>query len=448
MPVPGYITQVDFKNKAYHPENTLLAAYQCVRQLSENLCQTLEIEDYGVQAFEDASPAKWHLAHVSWFFETFLLKPYLANYRVFHPEFAHLFNSYYETAGSFHPRPERGLLSRPTVKEIYLYRTYVDEHMNNLLLTKGVHTHWRDIVFRTKVGINHEQQHQELLLTDLKYNFAYNPLRPAYCAATSPTSNHLPQLRWLDFDEDIVEIGYQGDDFCYDNELPRHKVLLAPFRLASRLVTNGEFIEFIDAGGYQSVQFWLSDAWKIVRSQNWQAPLYWEKKGDGTTAHSPGTRWRQMTLAGMRDLDEHAPVCHVSFYEADAYARWKGKRLPSEAEWEFAAHKLPLAGNFLDTNYLQPVSDQTNDKLAQMFGDVWEWTQSPYTAYSGYQPLDGTLGEYNGKFMSNQMVLRGGSCLTPTNHLRPSYRNFFYPKDRWQCSGFRLAASLPWVTLR
>ncbi|NOX42519.1 MAG: ergothioneine biosynthesis protein EgtB [Gammaproteobacteria bacterium] len=434
MPAPGNITRVDF-DKASSPINSLLTSYQQVRKQSEILCQKLEIEDYGIQTFEDVSPPKWHLAHVSWFFETFLLKPYVANYRIFHPEFAYLFNSYYETAGSFHPRPERGLLSRPTVKEVYQYRAYVDEHMNQLL-TDWDHEQWRDIDSRTWVGIHHEQQHQELLLTDIKYNFAYNPLRPIYnplhptYETNKPSVRDLPGLRWIEFDEDLVEIGYKSDGFCYDNELPLNKVFLAPYKLASCLVTNGEFIEFIEARGYQTVRLWLSDAWKTLRTQNWRAPLYWEKSGG---------QWCYMTLSGMQEINEHAPVCHVSFYEADAYARWKGKRLPTEAEWEVAAKKIPITGNFLESGYLQPITVQANDKLAQMFGDVWEWTQSPYTPYSGYQPLKGTLGEYNGKFMSNQIVLRGGSCLTSKDHIRASYRNFFYPKDRWQCSGFRLA---------
>lgn len=403
--------------------------FRNIRQQTELLCQPLDTEDYGIQTMPDVSPPKWHLAHTSWFFETFLLKPFLKGYREYHPRFHYLFNSYYETAGTFHPRPERGLLSRPSVSEIYHYRNYIDEHML-MLLNVTEHPSCDEITFRTELGCRHEQQHQELLLTDIKHIFAINPLKPPYRVLESiPDTEHKP-LQWLNFSGELVNIGHHGDGFCFDNELPRHKVYNRPYALASRLVSNGEYMEFIEEGGYKQVQHWLSDAWKIVKSQNWHAPLYWEKIDN---------EWWHMTLAGMQPVNRHAPVCHVSFYEADAYARWVGKRLPTEAEWESAAAALTIMGNFKDNDYLQPIPGQQQGQLTQMYGDVWEWTQSSYAPYPGFKPLQGSLGEYNGKFMCNQMVLRGGSCVTPLDHIRASYRNFFYPKDRWQFSGVRLA---------
>lgn len=442
MPTTGHTARSDTRNRtdSISKDNTeypaatslghkLLDRYQRVRNKTEALCQPLEIEDYGIQSMEDTSPPKWHLAHVSWFFETFILRPYLSDYPVFNPGFAYLFNSYYETAGRFHPRPERGLLARPTVEEVYQYRAHVDKYMQQTLSVSD-HTHRDDIKLRTSIGINHEQQHQELMLTDIKHNFACNPLRPVYRDLKTPPGKALPELQWLTYEGGLIQNGFQAEGFCYDNELPAHKVYVAPFKLASRLVSNGEFIEFIEAGGYQNVRLWLSDAWKQLRQQNWQAPLYWEKSAG---------KWWHMTLTGMQPINENAPVAHVSFYEADAFARWKGKRLPGEAEWELAASNVPVSGNLLASDYLQPIPMQTTGGLNQMFGDVWEWTQSSYAPYPGYQPLSGTLGEYNGKFMSSQMVLRGGSCFTPDDHIRASYRNFFYPGDRWQCSGIRLA---------
>lgn len=408
--------------------------YADVRRESEWLCKPLEIDDYGAQTMPAVSPPKWHLAHTAWFFETLVLKPFLDGYREYHPLFPYLFNSYYESLGSYHPRPERGLLSRPTVAEVYRYRAYVDEHMARVLGQAG-HLHREEIERCTVLGLNHEQQHQELLLTDIKHIFAYNPLRPSYGAMAWGTRvfDALP-LRWLDFEGGIKSIGHEGEGFAYDNEAPVHKVYLHDFQLASRPVTNGEFMEFIEAGGYQKPDYWLSDAWKRVCQHGWKAPLYWECL-DG--------EWWQMTLSGMRAVDEGSPVCHVSYYEAAAFAQWCGKRLPTEAEWEVAASTLPIEGNLRESGALHPLPLSSDDLFpSQMFGDVWEWTQSPYTPYPGFRQIPGPLGEYNGKFMSGQMVLRGGSCITPVDHIRATYRNFFYPEERWQFSGFRLAKDM------
>lgn len=391
----------------------------------------MEIEDYGVQSMDEVSPPKWHLAHSSWFFEELILKPFLSGYKEFHPLYTNLFNSYYESVGAFHPQSQRGQLSRPTVAEVYRYRNYVDEHMG-ILLADHSHPQRVEIEQRTVLGINHEQQHQELLLTDIKHNFAINPLRPSYRAQKTVSGEASP-LRWVAHNGGIHDVGHAALGFAYDNEMPPHKVYLNRFELASRLVTNGEFIEFMDAGGYRNPAHWLSDGWKTVQQSKWQAPLYWEQI-DGW--------WWQMTLAGMRPVDLHAPVCHLSFYEALAYAQWAGARLPTEAEWEVAALPLVIAGNFRELDYLQPMPASRSEPLEQMYGDVWEWTQSAYTPYPGYRQPDGALGEYNGKFMSGQIVLRGGSCVTASDHIRASYRNFFHPWERWQFSGLRLARDI------
>jgi ergothioneine biosynthesis protein EgtB len=377
----------------------------------------------------DVSPTKWHIAHVSWFFETFLLQVYLDKYRPFDTHFAHLFNSYYETVGAFHPRPQRGFLSRPTIKEIYAYRAYVDEQMQRLLSQTG-HPQRDEIEMRTRVGINHEQQHQELMLTDIKHVFASNPLLPAYQQRELPTRADTPPLRWISRSGGLYAIGHTGEGFGYDNEMPSHQTYLEPFKLASRLVTNGEYIEFINDGGYQHVDLWLSDAWATVKQQQWMAPLYWQQRDD---------EWWHMTMNGMLPVDLNAPVCHVSLYEADAFARWCGKRLPSEAEWEVVAREQAITGNLRDTGNLHPVAGDVSGGTQQLYGDTWEWTRSPYSPYPGFKALPGSLGEYNGKFMCSQFVLRGGSCVTPADHIRASYRNFFYPADRWQFSGLRLA---------
>jgi ergothioneine biosynthesis protein EgtB len=413
----------------------LVSNYHRIRNDSELLCAPLQTEDYGIQTMPEVSPPKWHLAHTSWFFETMLLKPFLANYREYHAKFAQLFNSYYDTIGTYHPRPQRGLLSRPTVREVYQYRAYVDAHIDTLL-SQTDHPQWPEIVRRMIIGVNHEQQHQELMLTDIKHIFAYNPLRPVYRELARPQSVST-EKEWLSFEDGIHSIGFDGNGFAYDNESPRHKVYMNAYYLASRPVSNEEFMEFIDDSGYQRPDYWLSDAWQKILQQQWQAPLYWEQR-DG--------QWWYMTLSGMQPVDKLAPVCHVSYFEAAAYARWAGARLPTEAEWENAVSKLPMEGNFRDNDILQPTSasnSTTSDtELLQMYGDVWELTQSPYTPYPGYCAESGPLGEYNGKFMSSQMVLRGGSCATPRDHIRSSYRNFFYPGERWQFSGFRLAKDI------
>jgi ergothioneine biosynthesis protein EgtB len=405
----------------------MLDRYQQVRQVSEKICQPLEIEDYTIQSMPDVSPPKWHLAHTTWFFETFLLLPHLPEYQVFHPQFGYLFNSYYEAVGARHPRHQRGLLSRPTVAEVYQYRAHVDRAMTTLLSKISEAPNLVDLV---TLGLHHEQQHQELLLTDIKHILALNPLHPVYrddLQDNLATTEHI--FEWLDYPGGLYSIGHTGTEFAFDNESPRHQVYVPDYQLGSRLVTNGEYLEFIQAGGYKEAKYWLAEGWATVQTQGWQAPLYWE---------SSNARWWVMTLGGLQPIDITEPVCHVSFYEADAYATWKGKRLPTEAEWEIAAIDLPTTGNFLDDDYLHPLPiDNVNH---QFFGDVWEWTQSAYLPYPGFKIADGAIGEYNGKFMCNQMVLRGGSCITSANHIRPTYRNFFPPSTRWQFSGIRLAS--------
>lgn len=400
--------------------------YRAVRRLTEQLCQPLAIEDYGVQAMPDVSPPKWHLAHTTWFFETFILAS-TPGYRVFDPRFPALFNSYYAGAGAIFPRSQRGWLARPTVADVMRYRAHVDSHILALLDNPAPPGIGEKLGFLLALGLNHEQQHQELLLTDIKYNFSINPLDPVYCEHAPVDGSVSPPLAFLEYDGGIHPIGYAGDGFAYDNESPRHRVYVDPFRLASRPVTNGEFLEFMEAGGYREPSYWLADGWHLAQTQDWQQPLYW-RRGD--------TGWRIVTLGGVRHLEPGQPVCHVSFYEADAYARWAGKRLPTEAEWEVAAGCASIDGNFLDSGHYHPVA---GERAALFFGNIWQWTQSAYGAYPGFRPLAGTLGEYNGKFMSGQMVLRGGSCVTPADHIRASYRNFFYPGQRWQFSGFRLA---------
>ena len=411
---------------------SLLLDYRRIRQESESSCAPLQTEDYCIQTMPDVSPAKWHLAHTSWFFETFLLLPYRKNYRSFDPAYDHLFNSYYLTHGTPFSRPARGLLSRPTVAEIYSYRAAVDEAMQELISTADENT-WPGIEALVALGLNHEQQHQELLLTDLKHVFAQNPLRPQYRDLPQSPASELEPITWQPIVEGIHAIGHSGDGFYFDNELPRHRVLLQAFALASRPVTNGEYIGFIEDGGYRTPALWLSDGWASVQAGAWEAPLYWEQR-DGD--------WWYMTLGGMRPVDLHAPVCHVSQYEAAAYAGWSGGRLPTEFEWEVAVSGMPVEGNLRDSGYLQPVTASDNGPLRQCYGDVWEWTASAYSPYPGYRAPEGSIGEYNGKFMSNQVALRGGSCVTPADHIRSSYRNFFYPKDRWQFSGIRLARDL------
>jgi ergothioneine biosynthesis protein EgtB len=423
---------MDFQQPHADPADeamTLGHRLSAVRARTESLCTPLEIEDYVIQASDSVSPPKWHLAHTSWFFETFILLPFAPGYRVFDEAYAHLFNSYYETAGTFFPRAQRGLLSRPTVAQIYRYRSHVDEALQALLKNLPQQSA-PDILARVELGIEHETQHQELLLMDVKYNFFINPLKPAYRdAANPPSPASLPAMGSHEFGGGIVEIGHDGMGFSFDNERPRHQTLLRDFRLGSRLVSNEEYLAFITDRGYQRADLWLSDGWHTINTQHWQAPLYW---------HRDGSDWQQFTLSGMQPLKLHEPVAHLSYYEADAYARWAGKRLPTEAEWEHAAASLPISGNFLESGSLHPQAAH-QPGLTQLYGDLWEWTQSAYSSYPGFHPLPGTLGEYNGKFMSDQMVLRGGCCVTAHDHIRASYRNFYRPADRWMFSGLRLA---------
>lgn len=405
--------------------NDVLARYREVRRVSESICRPLATEDYCIQSMPDVSPPKWHLAHTSWFFETFLLRPFVPGYAVFDARYEYLFNSYYETVGSPFPRAQRGLLARPTVEEIYRYRAHVDNAMQELL-AHCPRDHAEAVYSRTTLGLHHEQQHQELLLTDIKHIFAFNPLKPAYRQTDSAPAARPEPLRWISHAGGVREIGHAGAGFAFDNETPRHRVYVDDFAIAARPITNGEYLAFMEAGGYERADLWLSDGWRETKEHRWQAPLYWERR-DG--------RWWMYTLAGMVPVREEEPVCHVSFYEADAYARWAGKRLPSEAEWEMAVAGLPIAGNFYESGALQPRAAA----LGQFYGDVWEWTASDYAPYPGYRPPAGALGEYNGKFMCNQRVLRGGSCASPQSHLRATYRNFFYPNTRWQFAGLRLA---------
>jgi ergothioneine biosynthesis protein EgtB len=397
------------------------------------LAAPLTAEDMTVQAMDDASPTKWHLAHTTWFFEAFVLAPHLPGYCLFDEEFNYCFNSYYERLGPRQPRPERGLLTRPSLDRVLAYREHVDHALMKLLVRNAAsEPAWAHLI---EIGVNHEQQHQELMLTDILALFAANPLQPAYRAAQrrSAPARHEP-LRWIDFPGGVHKIGHDGDGFAWDNETPRHDALLHPYRLADRLVTNAEWLEFIDDGGYETAALWLSDGWAAVNRENWRAPRYWEPSDDA---------WLEMSLEGLQPLDRDAPVAHVSYYEADAFARWAGKRLPTEFEWEAAATAALQTGNFLESRALRPLpAEGAPNGPRQMFGDVWEWTQSAYLAYPGYRPPEGALGEYNGKFMVNQQVLRGGSCVTQRRHMRASYRNFFYPHQRWQFMGLRLASEI------
>lgn len=411
---------------------TIFKQYNNVRRFTEKLCEPLETEDYVVQTSFDVSPPRWHIAHVTWFFETFLLKPYLLRYHPISDDYDYLFNSYYESVGRFFPKVDRGRLSRPTVKEIYEYRRFVDENMEKLL-SNIPENHKDEILKRVMIGLNHEQQHQELLLMDIKHNFYSNPLKPSYTEVKVTNDRAVGEMKWVEFDSGVAEIGHSGNGFAYDNEEPRHKVFLNSFRLSSRLVTNGEYLEFMEDGGYGEPKYWLSDGWGAKKMNKWNSPLYWEKMNG---------KWYIFTLGGMRPLKKSEPVSHVSFYEAYAFAQWKGKRLPREEEWEFAFSNASKneQSNFLESGFLHPVPPiGENEGLSQGYGDVWEWTQSPYVSYPNSKPLEGALGEYNAKFMVNQVVLRGGSCVTPKSHIRATYRNFFHPDKRWVFSGIRLA---------
>jgi ergothioneine biosynthesis protein EgtB len=411
----------------------LAARYAAVRGATEHLCAPLAPDDYGAQSMPDASPAKWHLAHTSWFFETFVLQG-TAGYQPLQPQYEVLFNSYYNSVGAQYPRPQRGLLTRPTVDEVYQYRRHVDAAITCRLDGGGALADAAAGVI--ELGLQHEQQHQELLLTDLKHLLSYNPLRPVYRAAHGACDSapgHAAPCGWVAFPAGVYEIGHDGRGFAFDNETPRHRVFLEAFALAERPVSGTEYLAFIADGGYARPELWLAEGWEVVRQRGWSAPLYWEGRD---------AEWQLFTLAGMRALDPAQPVCHLSYYEADAYARWAGARLPREEEWEVAAAGVERGGNFADAEHFHPLAlaaETPAGKLAQLFGDVWEWTQSAYAAYPGYRPAAGALGEYNGKFMCNQFVLRGGSCATPASHIRATYRNFFPPSARWQFSGIRLA---------
>ena len=423
-----------------HNRDDLARRYRSVRRASETICAPLEVEDYCIQSMPDVSPTKWHLAHTSWFFETFVLAQALPTYVPPHAKYNFLFNSYYNAVGDRHLRPERGLLSRPTVAEIMDYREHVDDAMEDMLATNDELDD--DLLSVIETGLHHEQQHQELMLMDIKHVFSCTPLRPAYRELTPPQVSDVRPLEWIPYEGELRWIGHDGEGFAFDNESPRHRTYVERFQIADRLITCGEFLEFIEDGGYQRPDLWLSDGWNIVQSQGWQAPLYWQRESDA---------WRIMTLGGMSDLNLSEPVSHVSFYEADAFASWMGCWLPRENAWEVIAAGLPIEGNFVEQEQFQPLPPAANSTRSsagesgqplQMFGDLWEWTCSPYGPFPGFRAADGALSEYNGKFMCNQMVLRGGSYGTPCTHIRPTYRNFFPPDARWPFTGIRLTKEL------
>ena len=419
--------------------STLLSKYQAIRSVTRSLAAPMSAEDQMIQSCPEASPMKWHQAHTTWFFETFILRPFLPDYKPFCEDFRRIFNSYYNSLGDAIPdKASRSFLSRPTLDEVLAFRRYVDDAIETILADPGDGELERRIV----LGLNHEQQHQELMLTDIKHALFSNPLRPAYCGTplTREQGSESPENTWHDFRGGLVEIGYSPDltnamDFCFDNETPRHKVYLESFRISGRGVTCREYLNFMADDGYARPEFWLSEGWDAVRREGWRSPLYWERDATDETG------WRVFTLKGSQPLSSllETAVCHVSYFEADAFAKWSGCRLPTEQEWEIAAIENPVAGNFLETGRLHPGASK-GAGVEQLFGDCWEWTASPYTAYPGYNAPPGAFGEYNGKFMSGQMILRGGSCVTPASHIRATYRNFFHPATRWQFSGIRLAA--------
>jgi ergothioneine biosynthesis protein EgtB len=412
---------------------TLAQRFDAVRAQTEHLCVPLDTEDYVVSSMADVSPTKWHLAHTSWFFETFVLGPHAPEYVSPNPRYAYLFNSYYVQAGERHCRAKRGLVTRPTVREVFEYRAHVNEAMRDLLerlRDDPQHPAHRLI----ELGLHHEQQHQELLVTDIKHVFWMNPLRPVYRERPQGASLATTELKWRSFAGGVHRIGHEGDGFAFDNEGPAHREFLEDFVLASRLVTNGEYLEFMRDGGYERSELWLSPGLAIVQDRGWKAPFYWEREGDD---------WTEFTLAGTRPVALNEPVCHVSYYEADAFARWAKRRLPTEAEWEVAARGAPVEGTFVESERFHPAPARaTRDgehALAQLYGDVWQWTQSAYVGYPGFKPDTGAIGEYNGKWMADQWVLRGASCATPESHARLTYRNFFPSDARWQFMGIRLA---------
>ena len=408
--------------------------YAAVRAQTEALCKPLETEDYVVSSMVDVSPTKWHLAHTSWFFETFVLRPHAPSYVPLDERYAYLFNSYYVQAGERHCRAQRGLVTRPTVAEVYEYRAHVDEAMRALLgaiAEDAAHP----VASLAEIGLNHEQQHQELLLTDIKHVFWTNPMRPVYLPRAAQPSRDVPPVTWISVAEGVHRIGHDaeadGAGFAFDNEGPAHRVFSEGFQLAARLVTNAEYLEFVEDGGYEKAPLWLSNGWATVQQRGWKAPIYWDHGADG---------WTEFTFAGTRPIDPAEPVCHLSYYEADAFARWGGHRLPTEMEWEIVAETAPVEGRFVEARSFHPgPAGAGADGPQQLYGDVWQWTQSPYVAYPGYAPAPGAIGEYNGKWMSDQWVLRGASCATPRSHARPTYRNFFPSDARWQFAGIRLA---------
>jgi ergothioneine biosynthesis protein EgtB len=429
------MSQTDVLQQTTQLQDALKKFRDC-RQITEKICQPLQTEDYIPQPMVDVSPPKWHLAHTTWFFETFILKRFIPGYQPFHPQYNELFNSYYNAVGDRTPRDQRGFLSRPTVKELYEYRHHVTGMMNALpdYLNESDEA---EAISLLEIGCQHEQQHQELLVTDLKYILSRNLIIPTYHSVQLPVSDEKARVRpeFLRVDEGVYEIGYGGKGFCFDNELNRHRVFLQGFGIQNRLVTNGEYQEFMADGGYTDFRHWLSEAWEVVNREGWRAPLYWEKK-DG--------EWHTFSLLGQIPVDPEAPVTHISFYEAAAYANWAGKRLLTEAEWEVAAtlfNPEMRADNSQDRWVFHPLRARTDDGLAchQLFGEMWQWTNSAYLPYPGFRIAEGALGEYNGKFMMNQMVLRGSSCATPYNHMRHTYRNFFPAYSRWQFTGIRLA---------
>jgi ergothioneine biosynthesis protein EgtB len=410
----------------------LLARYREVRGVTEQLCEPLQAEDCVVQSMPAASPVKWHLGHTSWFFETFVLRRAVPGFEPTDERYAYIFNSYYRAAGDRYPQPQRGLLSRPTLDETYRYRREVDRGMEGFF-SSAPSSRFAEHAFTIELGLHHEQQHQELILTDVKHLFAQNPLEPSYrTEEPAPAASRTPPSSWIGHAPDSPEVGWSAAQFAFDNERPRHRVHVDPFEICSRPVSCAHYLRFMENGGYSRPELWLSDGWDVREREGWNAPLYWQPDGEG---------WTLATLLGRRPVDPGEPVCHVSYYEADAFARWAGARLPLEDEWEIAASAQEVSGNFLESGKLHPAADSTSDRksVLQMFGDVWEWTASAYRPYPGYAPFPGALSEYNGKFMSGRMVLRGGSCVTPASHMRPTYRNFFPPEARWQFSGIRLA---------
>lgn len=411
-------------------QRSTLEQFLHTRSLTEELCEPLKTEDYVVQSSYDVSPPKWHLGHTTWFFEHFVLQRHIRDYQPFNQTYGYLFNSYYETAGTFFPKNLRGILSRPTVEEVREYRRHINKLVENLLTENDS----QELSGLVTLGINHEQQHQELLLMDVKHNFWSNPLIPNYSETEPVARTVVTAHNWVTIEGGMYLIGHNGPGFAFDNETPSHKVYLNSFKVSDSLVTNSEFLDFISAGGYEKPELWLSDGWSWVRERKINCPLYWRQDRDD---------WKVFSLSGLRDMVPSEPVSHVSFFEADAFARWMGKRLPTEQEWEVASRKAHQdSGNFLETHNFHPRPLTSSNGLDQMFGDLWEWTSSSYLPYPKFVPLAGSLGEYNGKFMNGQRVLRGGSCVTPKTHIRATYRNFFQPEKRWEFSGIRLVEDL------